>query len=86
MLEPTILIVDEPSNHIISISVAFRLLYSIHALSNFDGARIIVSHDQEFIQQIGPSETVINMGKGVQNAAVTADSTKLNSTLTLALT
>ena len=77
ILQPTILIVDEPTNHI-----NFRHIPAIvHALSNFDGALIIVSHDQEFIQQIGPFEAVIDMGQEFQNtaAAVTAGSSNSNN-------
>jgi ATPase subunit of ABC transporter with duplicated ATPase domains len=70
ILEPTILIVDEPTNHI-----NFRHIPAItYALSHFDGALIIVSHDQDFIKEIGPFETVIDMGKEFENAATSAKS------------
>ena len=69
--EPAILIVDEPTNH-----MNFRHLPAIaHALSNFDGALIIVSHDHEFVQQIAPFDHIIDMGKEFQhhaNATTTA--------------
>lgn len=46
--EPALLIMDEPTNHI-----NFRHLPAIaNALNQFEGALIVVSHDQSFISQI----------------------------------
>jgi ATP-binding cassette, subfamily F, member 3 len=57
--EPSVLIVDEPTNHI-----NFRHIPAmLYALANFDGALIIVSHDDHFISQLGTLDAVIDMGK-----------------------
>jgi len=46
--EPALLILDEPTNHI-----NFRHLPIIaEALNNFEGAIVLVCHDQEFVQQL----------------------------------
>jgi ATP-binding cassette, subfamily F, member 3 len=69
--QPTILVVDEPTNHI-----NFRHIPAlIYALSNFEGALFIVSHDEHFIQQIGTLDTTIDMGK--EFAAATNATTKM---------
>jgi ATP-binding cassette subfamily F protein 3 len=48
LLEPGLLILDEPTNHI-----NFRHLPIIaKALSNFAGAMILVSHVEDFVKQI----------------------------------
>lgn len=59
MLEkPGILVLDEPTNHI-----NFRHLPVIaRALDEYQGAMIIVSHDEEFIEDIHVSE-VVKIGK-----------------------
>ncbi|MDB4978434.1 MAG: transporter family protein ATP-binding cassette, subfamily er 3 [Candidatus Peribacteria bacterium] len=50
--KPTLLILDEPTNHI-----NFRHLPVIaEALSEYDGGMILVSHDQDFVNQIEISE------------------------------
>ena len=68
--EPSILIVDEPTNHI-----NFRHIPALmHALANFDGALIIVSHDDHFISQLGTFDAVIDMGK--EFTAATTDASK----------
>lgn len=54
LLEPGLLILDEPTNHI-----NFRHLPIIaSALNKYDGAMILVSHVPEFIQQIRVDETL----------------------------
>ena len=50
--KPTLLILDEPTNHI-----NFRHLPVIaEALNNYEGGMILVSHDQEFVQQVHVNE------------------------------
>jgi len=57
--KPGLLILDEPTNHI-----NFRHLPIIaKALSQYEGAMILVSHDQEFVGQIRIDET-LNLEKG----------------------
>ncbi len=56
--EPALLILDEPSNHI-----NFRHLPIIaKAIDNFEGAVILVSHMEEFVEDIKMSET-LNLGE-----------------------
>ena len=58
LLEPGLLILDEPTNHI-----NFRHIPVIaKALKKYDGAMIVVSHVQSFIDQIGISEE-LDLGK-----------------------
>lgn len=50
--KPTLLILDEPTNHI-----NFRHLPVIaEALNNYEGGMILVSHDQDFVNQVEMSE------------------------------
>jgi ATP-binding cassette subfamily F protein 3 len=50
--KPTLLILDEPTNHI-----NFRHLPVIaEALNNYEGGMILVSHDQDFVNQVEVSE------------------------------
>lgn len=50
--KPNLLILDEPTNHI-----NFRHLPVIaQALNDYDGGMILVSHDQEFVQQVEMTE------------------------------
>lgn len=52
--QPGLLILDEPTNHI-----NFRHLPVIaEALNNFGGAIIVVSHDQEFVDQLNIEQTL----------------------------
>lgn len=52
--KPTLLILDEPTNHI-----NFRHLPVIaEALNVYEGGMILVSHDEEFVSQIGMNEKV----------------------------
>jgi ATP-binding cassette subfamily F protein 3 len=54
LLEPGVLIIDEPTNHI-----NFRHIPAIaEALKNFQGGMIIVSHVNNFIRQVGVTETI----------------------------
>jgi ATPase subunit of ABC transporter with duplicated ATPase domains len=47
-MEPAILIVDEPTNHL-----NFRHLPAVaEALNNFQGTLLLVSHDSNFVSQI----------------------------------
>ena len=56
--KPSLLILDEPTNHI-----NFRHLPVIaEALNNYEGGMIIVSHDQEFMNQIRIDEE-LNLGE-----------------------
>jgi ATP-binding cassette subfamily F protein 3 len=56
--KPSLLILDEPTNH-----VNFRHLPVIaKALSEYEGAMIVVSHDDEFVRQLGISQE-LNLGK-----------------------
>lgn len=58
LLEPGLLILDEPTNHI-----NFRHIPVIaKALKEYEGAMIVVSHVQSFIDQIGISEE-LDLGK-----------------------
>jgi ATP-binding cassette subfamily F protein 3 len=57
-LKPGILILDEPTNHI-----NFRHLPVIaESLKKFQGAMIVVSHMQEFVDQIG-IDNILDLGK-----------------------
>ncbi len=52
--QPALLILDEPTNHI-----NFRHLPVIaEALNNYEGAVIVVSHDEEFVDQLQISQTL----------------------------
>jgi ATP-binding cassette subfamily F protein 3 len=52
--KPTLLILDEPTNHI-----NFRHLPIIaEALNQYEGGMILVSHDQEFVKQLHVNETL----------------------------
>lgn len=52
--EPGLLILDEPTNHI-----NFRHLPIIaEALNNYEGAIVVVCHDQEFVDQLQITETL----------------------------
>jgi ATP-binding cassette subfamily F protein 3 len=52
--KPTLLILDEPTNHI-----NFRHLPVIaEALNQYEGGMILVSHDQEFVKQLHVNETL----------------------------
>lgn len=52
--QPALLVLDEPSNHI-----NFRHLPIIaQALNDYEGAVILVSHDEEFVDQIEISQTL----------------------------
>ena len=56
--KPSLLILDEPTNH-----VNFRHLPVIaEALSKFEGAMIVVSHDEEFVKKIQFTE-VVDLGR-----------------------
>jgi ATP-binding cassette subfamily F protein 3 len=56
--EPSILIMDEPTNHI-----NFRHLPALaNAVRTFKGAVLVVSHDHHFIDSVGV-DGVIDMGK-----------------------
>jgi ATP-binding cassette subfamily F protein 3 len=56
--KPSLLILDEPTNH-----VNFRHLPVIaKALSEYEGAMIVVSHDDEFVRQLGIT-TELDLGK-----------------------
>ncbi|MCK4636194.1 MAG: ABC-F family ATP-binding cassette domain-containing protein [Candidatus Moranbacteria bacterium] len=58
LLEPGLLILDEPTNHI-----NFRHIPVIaEALKKYEGAMIVVSHVQSFLDQIGISEE-LDLGK-----------------------
>ncbi|MBT5236776.1 ABC-F family ATP-binding cassette domain-containing protein [Candidatus Peregrinibacteria bacterium] len=57
LLQPTLLILDEPTNHI-----NFRHLPVIAAaLNKYEGGMILVSHDDEFVSQITTNEE-LNLG------------------------
>lgn len=58
LLQPGLLILDEPTNHI-----NFRHLPVIaEALKNYEGPMIIVSHVHEFVKEIGVTQT-LDLGK-----------------------
>jgi len=59
---PSILIMDEPTNHI-----NFRHLPALAgAIRNFQGACVLVSHDFNFVRDVG-IESTIDMGKVLNN-------------------
>lgn len=52
--KPSILILDEPTNHI-----NFRHLKALaHAIKNFEGAVLLVSHDEEFVRNVNITDTI----------------------------
>jgi ATP-binding cassette subfamily F protein 3 len=52
--KPTLLILDEPTNHI-----NFRHLPVIaEALNEYEGGMILVSHDQEFLKKVAMTTTL----------------------------
>jgi ATP-binding cassette subfamily F protein 3 len=54
LLEPGILILDEPTNHI-----NFRHIPVIaEAIKNYEGVVIIVSHVNDFVRKIGVNHTL----------------------------
>merc|ERR1712194_815258 len=56
--QPSIIIMDEPTNHI-----NFRHLPALaKAVTNFEGAVLLVSHDAHFVDLVGITST-IDMGK-----------------------
>ena len=58
LLEPGIIILDEPTNHI-----NFRHIPVIaEAIKNYKGVVIIVSHVNDFIRKIGVNES-LDLGK-----------------------
>ena len=58
LMQPGLLILDEPTNHI-----NFRHIPVIaEAINNYEGAIIMVSHMPEFVSQIKMSET-LDLGK-----------------------
>ena len=60
--QPSILIMDEPTNHI-----NFRHLPALaRAVNSFEGAVLLVSHDYHFVQDVG-IDTVIDMGKELKD-------------------
>uniref|UniRef100_A0A7S2PJQ6 ABC transporter domain-containing protein n=1 Tax=Skeletonema marinoi TaxID=267567 RepID=A0A7S2PJQ6_9STRA len=62
--EPSILIMDEPTNHI-----NFRHLPALaYAVNNFKGPVLLVSHDQHFVSSVGVN-TTIDMGKVLNGKA-----------------
>jgi ATP-binding cassette subfamily F protein 3 len=59
---PSILIMDEPTNHI-----NFRHLPALaKAVRNFEGSVVLVSHDAHFVDAVGV-ESTIDMGKVLNN-------------------
>lgn len=60
--QPSILIMDEPTNHI-----NFRHLPALAgAISNFEGPVVLVSHDSNFVRDVG-IESTIDMGEVLNN-------------------
>ena len=52
--KPSILILDEPTNHI-----NFRHLKSLaNAIKKFEGAVLLVSHDEEFVRNVDVTDTI----------------------------
>ena len=52
--KPSILILDEPTNHI-----NFRHLKSLaNAIKKFEGAVLLVSHDEEFVRNVDITDTI----------------------------
>jgi ATPase subunit of ABC transporter with duplicated ATPase domains len=65
--QPSILIMDEPTNHI-----NFRHLPALaKAVQNFEGAVLLVSHDSYFVQDVGV-DNVIDLGKELKRAQTVA--------------
>ena len=58
LMEPGLLIFDEPTNHI-----NFRHLPVIaEALKKFEGVMVLVSHMQEFVEKVGV-DNVLDLGR-----------------------
>ena len=52
--KPSILILDEPTNHI-----NFRHLKALaNAIKKFEGAVLLVSHDEEFVRNVNITDTI----------------------------
>ena len=52
--KPSILILDEPTNHINFL----HLKALAHAIKNFEGAVLLVSHDEEFVRNVNITDTI----------------------------
>ncbi|MFX7506717.1 ATP-binding cassette domain-containing protein, partial [Acinetobacter baumannii] len=55
MQDPKFLILDEPTNHLDITSVEAVEA----ALGGFDGALLVVSHDEDFLEAIGASRRIV---------------------------
>lgn len=81
--EPSILILDEVTNHI-----NFRHLPALaKAVRNFEGAVLLVSHDQHFVASLGVMDSTIDMGKELRmtTTTTTGESSSSSSTLRKAM-
>jgi len=59
MNEPKLLILDEPTNHLDIRSV--QCIES--ALKNYQGAMLVISHDEQFLMNIGATKAIILTSK-----------------------
>lgn len=62
LLEPGVLVVDEPTNHVNFLHIPIIA----EALKNYQGVLVLVSHVNDFVRQVGINKT-LDLGKLVSN-------------------
>jgi ATPase subunit of ABC transporter with duplicated ATPase domains len=68
LMEPSVLIFDEPSNH-----VNFRHLPALaEAINTFKGAVILVCHDEHFVEKV-TIQRILDMGYEMGKTSIPGD-------------